>query len=93
LPAPFRAERYPFWSVGRLGAVKRVDVFAKATGSVTIGAVGSTVRDSLGAVGLGPLKGTRLSETPATPTDPYALELSRTTIDELWLAVSWGAAD
>ena len=88
-----RAERYPFWSVGRLEAVKRVDVFARATGSLTIGAVGSTVRDSFGSAGLGQLKGTRLTEPPATPTDPFGLELSRSAVDELWLAVTWGAAD
>ena len=27
----FREEHYPFWSKGKVGAAKRVDLFAKAT--------------------------------------------------------------
>ncbi|MGE3141673.1 MAG: insecticidal toxin protein, partial [Thermoleophilia bacterium] len=65
-----RPEHYPFWSAGRLQAVRRIDIFAAVAGNITVGLAGSAVRDALGGVGLGDLKGTRLTETPAAPTDP-----------------------
>jgi hypothetical protein len=85
-----RAEHFPFWSTGRLQQVKRIDVFAKTSSSITVGLFGSTVRDALGNVGLSQVKGSRLTETPAAPTDPVALVLSRNTVDDLWLAITWG---
>ncbi len=84
-----RAEHFPFWSSGRLGEVKRADVFAKAAAAISVGLAGST-RDALGNVGLGPVKGARLGETPAAPTDPFALEFSKNAVDDVWLAVTWG---
>ncbi|MGE3137903.1 MAG: hypothetical protein AB7I08_00005, partial [Thermoleophilia bacterium] len=60
-------------------------------GNITVGLAGSAVRDALGGVGLGDLKGTRLTETPAAPTDPIPLEFSRNTPTDVWVAVTWGA--
>ena len=91
-PITPRPEHFPFWSTGRLEAVKRVDVFARASGNVTVGQIGSAVRDALGTVGLGPLKGTSLTELPAAPLDAFPLAFSTNAVDDVWLAVTWGAA-
>ena len=85
-----RKEHFPFWSQGRLGAIKRMELFAKTPSALNVGIPGGSVQDTFGTVGLGQIKGTKLSGPPASPTDPLALQFSNNTPEELWLAVTWG---
>ncbi len=93
-----REEHYPFWSKGMLEAVKRLDLFAKtAKNSVTIAdkldrtaKKDALVKDlSLGAIRAGKLANISL---PA-PIGEYSLHFDDNSMDDLWLALTWGKAD
>ena len=73
--------------------MKRADLFAKTTSTLTVGLTGSAVKDAFVNIGLVSVKGCKLTETPISPTDPFALDFNRNTVDDLWLLVNWGKAD
>jgi Tc toxin complex TcA C-terminal TcB-binding domain len=93
-----REEHYPFWSRGRLEAVKRADFFAKtAKTSVEVadkadgtGNKDTLVKDaSMGDLRMGKLTNISL---PA-PTGKFTLYFNDNSMEELWLALAWGKGD
>lgn len=93
-----REEHYPYWSKGRLEAVKRADFFAKSAGNnvkVTYRADATTnestlVKDNaLGSFLVGKITGSPLPP----PTGPFTLSFDNNGLEELWVALSWGKAD
>jgi hypothetical protein len=98
LVLPLRAEHYPFWSQGRLGAVRRVDLFAKTMRTVRVydglDPAAPTVRsDSIGPAAVGALLRTgTLANVPLPPTPfgDFTLYLDDNSMDDLWLALAWG---
>jgi hypothetical protein len=94
-----RIEHYPFWSQGRLGAVKQVELFAKTPESVDIfelvdeaGQPDPTgIHDTLDGE-LGDLRVGKLTIVPAAPIGEYTLYLDNNSMEELWLVVTWGKA-
>jgi len=91
-----REEHYPFWSQGKLEAVKRVDVFAKTAKNsvdITKEANGSGIKvalvsdNSLGNLRAGTLL---INLLPAAPTGKFTLYFNDNSMEDLWLAVTWG---
>ncbi|HEY7768190.1 hypothetical protein [Longimicrobium sp.] len=98
LVLPLRAEHYPFWSQGRLGAVRRVDLFAKTTRTVAVyggpdPAAAGVRRDSIGPAAMGELRTGTLENIPLppSPTGDFTLYFDDNSMDDLWLALAWGA--
>jgi len=90
-----REEHYPFWSQGRLDAVKRVDLFARtAKNNVDISenADGTGKKDTLAKDNsLGDLLAGKLTKIslPA-PLGKFSLHLNDNSMEDLWLALAWG---
>ena len=98
LTLELREEHYPYWSQGRLEAVKRVDVLTKTTkDSVEItdkadgtGNMDTLVKDS----SLGDLRAGKLTNIPhPPPTGEVTLYFNDNSMDDLWLAIIWGKGD
>jgi hypothetical protein len=94
-----RSEHYPFWSESRHG-VRSVDLFARLPARaphVTISARrdGTDVEPigTLGAPALGNLRTTRLRDlTLPQLSGELTLYFSDTSVEELWVALTWGLA-
>jgi hypothetical protein len=101
------AEHYPFWSRGQLKAVTRAEVFARGgeSGSVISQindsggseTVGTLVKDvSLGDMLRTPLTKISLKQPNGdlaqVPTGKLELRLADNSVEDLWLAVTWGTA-
>lgn len=95
LTVQLREEHYPFWSEGRLEEVREVRLFAETeTNTVTVGdrpdGGGDTdtlVKDaSLGGLRAGGLTNIALPE----PTGEFTIYLDDNSMEEMWLAVTWG---
>ncbi len=98
LTVELRPEHYPFWSAGRLGdRARRLALFARtARDSVLVADTPADVDgtrkdglvkdDSVGGLRVGELKAVAL---PA-PTGPFTLYLDDNSMDDLWLAITWG---
>ncbi len=92
-----REEHYPFWSKGRLKAVKQVDAYArfdKTAPKVTIvkNADGTGEKDEL-SIGA-PLGdfwaiGNKLKNRPVAPTGEFNLYLNNNSMEDLCLALTW----
>jgi hypothetical protein len=96
LALTFRPEHYPFWSRGRLEAIRRVEILArssKATIAIAENADGTGAMDTLVKdKTLGDLRHGSLKNIPLpTPTGAFTIHLNDNTMDDLWLALSWGA--
>jgi hypothetical protein len=96
LVLPLRPEHYPFWSQGRLEAIRRAEILARSSKATIAaaenadgtGAMDTLVKDkTLGDLRHGSMKNIPL---PA-PTGTFTLHLNDNTMDNLWLALSWGA--
>lgn len=91
-----RQEHYPFWSQGRLEAVKRVDLFGKTTKSgveVTYKADNQENKITLDA-SLGNLRMGKLKDTPLPlPIGKFSLHVTDNSMEDLWLALAWGKGD
>ena len=86
-------EHYPFWSRGRLDAIKWLEVYVKTSEELDI-AHNAAGDDSYRIDGaLGDLRTGRLSEPPDSPTGEYTLYLSTNDVEDLWLLLAWGAED
>lgn len=91
------AEHYPFWSQGRLGAIKRVDFLAKTNKNIDI----STNVDGTGNIdtlvkepSLGNLRTGKLTNIPLpAPSGLFAVYFNDNSMEDLWLALTWGKAD
>ena len=90
-------EHYPFWSRGRLGTVKRVDVFAKTSTHVDLfdrpsPDDGSAKKDQLvkdvPTIGF---YGSKLANIPLPPPiGKLTLYLNDKSMTDLWVALTWG---
>lgn len=89
-----REEHYPFWSRGRLGSIKRVDLFAKtakATIEVTDLMDGAGNKDTLVPdASVGNLRAVKLAHiAPPAPTGSFTLFFNDNSMEDLWLALAW----
>jgi Tc toxin complex TcA C-terminal TcB-binding domain len=102
LELELRDEHYPYWSLGRLGAVKSVDIYAQtnSTSAVIMGyditppPPASTTDYEVAFVdgkdGLKGIKICSLAESPLKlPTGTLKLSFNDTSMDELWIAIAW----
>lgn len=89
-----KPEHYPFWSQGRLEAVKEVYVYAQTTKEtivITTDSNGTENNASLVKIpSLGNLRIGKLTTQMAKPTDTLTLYLKEKSIEDLWIAVKWG---
>ena len=88
-------DHYPFWSKGRLGAVKRLDLFAdtdKSSVEVTEQPDGSGNKDMLARdTSLGGLRTGKLVNIPLpAPTGMLTLFLNDNSMKDLWIGLTWG---
>jgi hypothetical protein len=91
LTLDLKPEHYPFWSQGRLLAVRQADLFAETTktGIKVSRQSDGTQQDTLG-VSFGNLKGCKLTHPPATPTEKFSLYFTDKSMDDIFLKVAWG---
>jgi Tc toxin complex TcA C-terminal TcB-binding domain len=91
-----RAEHYPFWSQNNLTAVKRIDCLAQSTKDVEVAsnAAGTENKTALAKdASLGNLRTAKLPDAILpSPIGPFILHFSDNSMEDLWLAVSWGKA-
>lgn len=90
-----REEHYPFWSHGSLEVVKRADLLAKTTKNsveITDKADGTGNKDTLDKdKSLGNLRVGNLSKIPLpAPTGKFTLYFNDNSMEDLWLALTWG---
>jgi hypothetical protein len=89
-----REEHYPFWSQGRLEAVKRADFFAKTDKNsveVTDKPDGTGNKDILKDPSFGDLRAGKLTNIPLpTPTGKFTVYFNDNSMEDLWLALTWG---
>ena len=97
LDLELRQEHFPFWSQGRIEAVKRVDLFAEASKTVEIvdDPEGTGKKPLVKDTSLGGLwRGKLASLPPIDPKVPLAIKLSlhftHNSMEDLWLALAWG---
>ncbi len=89
---PLRPEHYPFWSQGRLDAVRRIDVYSRSeTGAtVTLGADGpETMLDDGDSSLNGLWVGMFSDELDQSPIADLTLSFSDNSMTDLWLAITW----
>lgn len=92
-----REEHYPFWSRGRLEAIKRVDLFAKTGNTIEVtdkadetGNKDALVEDA----SLGNLRAGKLTNIPLpAPIGKFTLYFNDNSMEEVWLALAWGKGD
>jgi hypothetical protein len=94
-----RAEHYPYWSLGRLKSVKRVDILARSTNSRldifdkidqndAMVKKDSLAEDTtLGNLLVGKLTNIAL---PTSPVGKFQIFLEDKAMEDLWIAVTWG---
>lgn len=97
LALTLRPEHYPFWSRGRLQAVKRADLFARRAAAAAVDvfgdATGTGAKDTLTRDPSLRLHTAELHNVPpAGPLGQFTLHFADNTVEDLWLAVTWGAA-
>jgi hypothetical protein len=93
-----RPEHYPFWSQGRLEAVKRVDFFAKTVKNVvdiSTNADGTGSKDTLiKDPSFGDLRVGKLTNIPLpAPISKFTLYFNDNSMEDLWLTLVWGKED
>ncbi|MCA9903858.1 MAG: insecticidal toxin protein, partial [Anaerolineae bacterium] len=91
-----RSEHYPFWSMGRLKGIERVDVIARTENTtVKVWRDNSPQTDELGDDSVAGLLAGTLSEAnrPDSPIttegNPLKLLFDVNSMDDLWLVVAW----
>jgi Tc toxin complex TcA C-terminal TcB-binding domain len=85
-------KHYPYWGQGRLGAVGSVELFAKTNKDVTIAEQrdGSGRSDTL-TIPFGDLmRGLLSNNKPQFPTSTFTLYFDDNSMEDLWLALTWG---
>jgi hypothetical protein len=95
LSITLKAEHYPFWSRGREFGVLRLDLFARTSKDgikVSENAAGSDKDDVLVKDdSFGGLRSSKLTLASMPPAfGKLTLYLSDNSMDELWLALTWG---
>jgi Tc toxin complex TcA C-terminal TcB-binding domain len=90
-----RPEHYPFWSQHNLTAVKRIDCLAQSTKDIEVAsnAAGTENKMTLAKnASLGNLRTAKLPDAILpSPIGPFTLHFNDNSMEDLWLAVSWGA--
>ncbi|MBW2647868.1 MAG: insecticidal toxin protein, partial [Deltaproteobacteria bacterium] len=100
-PAEFtlklKTEHYPFWSKDSLETVKQVKLFAKTTDSIEVSdkVDANGKLDEAGKIALegllGELRTGKLAKTENfSPTGPFTLFFDNNSMEDLWLALTWG---
>jgi len=100
LTLTLREEHYPFWSKGNLEVIKRVDLFADTKNAVSISYKSDgTEPQALGKdPSLGNLWAGKLANLPATTkpvsttTEKFTLYFTDNSMEDFWLAITWGKA-
>ena len=97
LTLSLKAEHYPFWSKGRLEDVAKAQLFASGVKTdVTVSSQpdGSGETDAISETGgesIGNLRGCTLEKTrPQKPDEVLTRYLSDNSMENLWLAITWG---
>jgi hypothetical protein len=99
LTLTLRPEHYPFWSQGNLEVIHRADLFVKTKKPVEVKyrADGSDLPDtlvkdkSLGDLWTGKLSKLPISTKPiSTETEKFTLYLNDKSMEDIWLALTWG---
>ena len=102
LKLELRQEHFPFWSQGRLQAVKRADVLSNTPTEITKNIDGTGDKDplvkdaSLGNLWSGQLTKNLPEVTPPEASEDkplsikFNLNLTNNLMEDLWLAVAWG---
>ena len=92
-----RSEHYPFWSQGRLGAMRQVDIFTKTANSVEVTYKSDPPNSGENKVTLtenasyGNLRSGKLENDPLpAPTGKCTLYFNDNSMEDLWLALAWG---
>jgi Tc toxin complex TcA C-terminal TcB-binding domain len=91
-----RPEHYPFWSQHNLTAVKRIDCLAQSTEDIKV--AGNTVEPKNETTlttntSLGNLRTAKLPDAILpSPIGPFTLHFNDNSMEDLWIAVSWGKA-
>ena len=98
LTLKLREEHYPFWSQGHMQAIKRVDLFARTARQrmeITEHPDGSGNKDTmLPDASLGKLRAGRLEHLALpSPTGTFTLYFDDNSMQDLWLALTWGKAE
>lgn len=99
LTLKLQEKHYPFWSKGRLEAVKRVDLFAKISKDVKITQPQPDGTDKEDTLVKDPAYGNllrvgKLTNIPLpAPTGKFTLYLDDNSMEDLWLALAWGKGD
>jgi len=93
LSLTLRAEHYPFWSQGLLNTLKQMEFFAQTTKGVTLndkpdgtGNSDKLVLDQSMHLQVGKLT----NILPPPPLGKFSLYLDNNSMDDLWMAVTWG---
>jgi Tc toxin complex TcA C-terminal TcB-binding domain len=99
LTLTLREEHYPFWSKGNLEVIKRADLFVDTKKPVAIvykadgtGGQDALVKDAaLGNLWAGKLANLPTSTKPvSTATEKFALYFKDNSMEDIWLAITWG---
>jgi Tc toxin complex TcA C-terminal TcB-binding domain len=89
-----RPEHYPFWSQHNLTAVKRIDCLAQSTKDIEVAsnAAGTENKTTLAKnASLGNLRTAKLPDAILpSPIGPFTLHFNDNSMEDLWLAISWG---
>jgi hypothetical protein len=91
-----RSEHYPFWSQGRLEVLKRVELFAqtdKASLDVLDRANGRGAKDTLNVRFGNLLNGKLTAIALPAPIGKFTLFFADSSMNNLWLALTWGKAE
>jgi hypothetical protein len=94
----FRPQHYPFWSQDRLGTVKKTELIAKTKTPrpVTLTKNEDASGDDNDALNRDPsrddlLRAVLVKNIPPAPLGPWTLHFTNNAIDDLWVALTWGA--
>lgn len=99
LALKLQEKHYPFWSKGRLEAVKRVDLFARISKGVKITQPqddGTEKEDALvkGSAYGNLLRAGKLANIPLpSPIETFTLYLDDNSMEDLWLTLVRGKGD
>jgi Tc toxin complex TcA C-terminal TcB-binding domain len=102
LTLPLRPEHYPFWSQGNL-TIKRADLFIKIKETINVNYKTDTIPDSSVSLvkdpALGNLWAGKLPNLEGSSATDQSLNFTSTSkdklssIDDMWVAISWGKND
>lgn len=90
LAIELRTEHYPFWAASFVESIERIGIFARTTSEDIMVSYAQENKVTLAAP-LGDLRFATLTGTPLPPpTGKLALAFSTDSMDDLWLAVTFG---